>query len=441
MSLYSPEAPGSMEVPSDGLEEEASALEAEAWVLATDAGQRLLDDVAGIATPGPADVARWRRRVPAPAVAAAIRLSSSRARARAKFSQGDRMWLDPVGLEQATAEVVARHKAARFNGPVIVDLCAGIGGDSLALARRADVLAVDLDHGMCRRIAWNAAVYEVADRILPCHARAEFFPVSRGTWVHVDPDRRATGSHRVRSVVDYAPGLDFLRGLIARAPAGAIKLSPASDFAQSFAGEEYEIELISLGGECKEATVWFGAAASCRRRATRLPENVTWTDRDGDCSDLFRVAVLPISTYVYDPDPALLRSGLLDSFAAAHGLNRISADVDYLAGDRLVATPFLSAFKVQSVHRLDVKRLRALVAELSLGPLEIKIRGINLRAEDLRSRLRPRGDRSATLIIAGGSGPAQAVIAVRVPAISPRHETHPPESTGTTTMQCLKEAL
>ena len=43
----------------------------------------------------------------------------------------------------------------------------------------------------------------------------------------------------------------------------------------------FEIELISLRGECKEATVWFGELASCRRRATRLPEGVTWTDRDG----------------------------------------------------------------------------------------------------------------------------------------------------------------
>ncbi len=50
-----------------------------------------------------------------------------------------------------------------------------------------------------------------------------------------------------------------------------IKLSPASDFAAHFRGPEHEVELISVSGECKEATVWFGAAVTCRRRATRLP--------------------------------------------------------------------------------------------------------------------------------------------------------------------------
>ena len=115
---------------------------------------------------------------------------------------------------------------------------------------------------------------------------------------------------------------------IAQAPAGAIKLSPASDFSKHFAGSNVEIELISLRGECKEATVWFGELASCRRRATRLPENVTWTDREGPTNRLAPVA--PPGSFIYDPDPSLIRAGLLDGFACAHDLNRLADGVDYL---------------------------------------------------------------------------------------------------------------
>ncbi len=197
------------------------------------------------------------------------------------------------------------------------------------------------------------------------------------------------------------------------APGGAIKLSPASDFAAHFTGPEFEVELISLRGECKEATVWFGAAATCRFRATRLPENVTWTDRDGGITPSPRVPVVPVSAFVYDADPALLRVGLLDSFAAAHGLNRIAADIDYLTGDRLVNTPFLTPFEVQSVHRLDLKQLKRLVAEQDLGPMEIKMRGLDLAPETLRTQLRARGSHPATLILAGGAGPAKAILARR----------------------------
>ncbi len=387
--------------------------DAEAWVLNEEPGQRLLAEVARVAEPLPADITRWRKLAPPHVVAAALRLAASRSRAQAKFSRGERMWLDPVGLEQATGEAVARHKAGRFACPVVVDLCAGIGGDSVALAQGAKVLAVDSDHGMCRRLAWNAAVYDVADRVLPCQSRAETFTIPPGAWIHIDPDRRASGKERARHLAGYTPGLESIRRLVRLAPGGAIKLSPASDFSAHFGGPGFEIELISLQGECKEATVWFGAAATCRLRATRLPENVTWTDHDGGMTGFLRIPVAPISAFVYDPDPALLRSALLDSFAAAHGLSRIAADIDYLTADRLVNTPFLTPFAVQSVHHLDIKQLRRLVAEQDLGPIEIKMRGLDIAPETLRTQLRPRGAHPATLILAGGMGPAIVILARR----------------------------
>jgi hypothetical protein len=323
------------------------------------------------------------------------------------------MWVEPTGVEQATAEPVARHKAARFgSAPLVVDLCAGIGGDAVALAGRTGVLAVDRDPGMCRRLRWNAAVYDVAVRILAVRARAETFPVPGGAWIHLDPDRRALRDRRARSLVDYAPGPSSWESIVRRAPGGAIKLSPAGDFERYFPGPGSEIELISLGGECKEATAWFGAAASCRRRATRLPEGVTWTDRDGGTPE--PAPVSPLSTWIYDPDPALIRSGLLDGFAAAHGLRRVAEGVEYLTGPDRVDSPFLAAFAVRDVSPLDPKHLRRMIAAHRVGALEVKVRGADAAPEALRARLRPRGTETATLLIVGGAGRARAVLARRV---------------------------
>src|SRR4051794_29313052 len=90
---------------------EPTDADAEAWVLTTEEGRSLLAEVADVAKPRPADLERWRRHAQPHHVAAALRVASTRARARGKFSRADRMWLDPLGLEQATAEPVARHKA------------------------------------------------------------------------------------------------------------------------------------------------------------------------------------------------------------------------------------------------------------------------------------------------------------------------------------------
>src|SRR5271166_5673708 len=93
-------------------------LDAEAWVLTEKPGQRLLADVTEVPEPRTADISRWRKLAPSHVVVAAVRLAACRARAQAKFSRGDRLWLDPVGLEQATAEVVARYKAAASPVPL-----------------------------------------------------------------------------------------------------------------------------------------------------------------------------------------------------------------------------------------------------------------------------------------------------------------------------------
>jgi hypothetical protein len=206
----------------------------------------------------------------------------------------------------------------------------------------------------------------------------------------------------------------FLKELTGRVAAGAIKLSPASDFAAHFGADCFEIELISLAGECKEATVWFGEAVTCRRRATRLPENVTWTDRDGTHNGPVTVSVSAASTFVFDPDPSLIRAGLLDSFAASHGLCRLAAGVDYLTGPALVESPFLAAFQVDDVLPFDLKHLRTLVSQRRLGPLDIKLRGLATTAEQVRSQLQPSGSAPATLILVGGKERARAILARRV---------------------------
>jgi hypothetical protein len=403
-----------VEIGPDAFGDSAVAtIDHEHWVLTTDAGRALLAAVAAVRSIGPADLSRFRRLASPERVSAAIRLVQSRRKAAEKFDRGERMWVNPTGVEQATSEPVARHKAVRFAScSVVVDLCAGIGGDALALAERSQVLAVDLDPGMGRRIQWNAAVYGVADRILAVGACAESFSIPSGAWLHLDPDRRAGRTQRAFLLDDYSPGPPFWDAIRQRAAAGAIKLSPASDFARHFPLDSgYEIELISHRGECKEATAWFGALASCRRRATRLPENVTWADGDGEPDAPAPIATL--GSWIYDPDPSLIRAGLLDGFARVHGLARVAAGVDYLTGDKLISTPFLAAFAVQDVSALDLKRLRRMIAVHQVGELEIKVRGVKIAPEVLHAQLKPSGAEAATLLIIGGAKPTRAVLARR----------------------------
>jgi len=388
-------------------------------LLTTEAGRALLAEVAAIERPGPSELSRWRGQATPEVVSAAVRLVEARRRGRIKFAKADQMWLDPIGVQQATAEPVARHKAERFqDAPLVFDLCCGLGGDLIALAAVAEaVVAVDRDPLACRQARWNAQVHGVAEGVQVVQGRAEEIEIPTHALVHIDPDRRVAGSKRpAQMLADYALDAETLIRLGTTGAGGAIKLGPASDFDAHFHGDRFEVELVSLQGECKEATVWTGRLVTCRRRATRLPEGATWTDRDGPLGAYAEAR--PLEAFLFDPDPALIRSGLLESFAKAHGLGRITEAADFLTGPEPIDSPFLAAFEALETFPADLKLLRRVVAERKLGPLEIKVRAADFRPEHLRVKLRPPGPNPASLLFVGGgrSGPTRAVLARRRPA-------------------------
>jgi len=348
-----------------------------------------------------------RRQYPNDLVRAALSLHELRRRAKGKFTRADSMWLDRVGLEQSTSEAVARHKALRFEGPVW-DLCCGIGGDAVALAERCEVTAVDLNPAACLRAEWNAEVYEVASRVKTLCVDVASLTEIAGL-VHVDPDRRAGSGGRVSRVEDYEPGLPFLNELMTRCRGGAIKVGPASNFGGKFDG--VEIELVSLSGECKEATIWFGElAGTAPFRATALPSGETIAGHPLDAS----AALAPLGRYLYDPDPAVVRAGMIDLAAERLGLNRLDGAEEYLTDDSLVDSAFVEPFEVLADLPNNERDLRAWLRASDFGQLEIKCRHIPIQADVLRRRLPLPGDQPGALIFARCDGKARAIVARRV---------------------------
>ena len=119
-------------------------------------------------------------------VRAALILHDLRKRGAAKFSKADEMWFDRTGLEQSTSEPVANYKAKRFSGDV-VDICSGIGGDSIAIAANANVTSIDRVSARSQCLVWNAEAYGVANTI-DAQPREAVPGDASGKLVHIDPD-------------------------------------------------------------------------------------------------------------------------------------------------------------------------------------------------------------------------------------------------------------
>ena len=390
------------------------------------------DLLAAAANLSPEDQGELRADHPADAVAAALTLAELRRRAADRFTRAAGLWCDRVRLEQATAESVARHKARRFAGAdrPVLDLCGGMGGDAVALAAGGPVVSFDRDPAATWMTAANAALYGVDERVTAGTADVTDDGVSgpaalAGRLVHVDPDRRPGGdrasARRERRIEDYAPGLPFLHHLVARAAGGAVKVSPAANWGGKFPG--CEVELISAGGECREATVWFGALADPHaHRATVLAADGPGADVTTAtlCADPFAAVprVGPPGEYVFDPDPSVVRAGLVDHLCERSGLRRLDDAEEYLTGDSLppaAFAPFVTAFRVLELCPNNPRRYRAAVRSAGASDVEVKCRHLPISAAAVRRKLPlAAGEPRRTLIFARVAGKATALLCDRL---------------------------
>lgn len=343
-------------------------------------------------------------------VRAALAVDDARKRARGLLPAADQLWLTRIGLEQSTAWQVACHKAQRFSAFAdVADLCCGIGIDAAAIAAVANVTAYDLDPAMVLRCEWNSRILQPAGRVT-----GQAMNVTDRSWaglcVHADPDRRSNSDRPVKRLEQYQPALDWMQELASTAAAGAIKISPASNFMQKF--PDCEIELISLNGECREATVWFGELAGPHPfRATVLPSGDTLSI---DPLSAWAPVAEQCAEWLYDPDPAVVRSGMLDGVAEQLGLQRLDPEEEYLTGPHAVTSGFVNAFQVEAVLPNNVRDLKQWLRQNDPSShYEIKCRRIPTDAAALQKRLPTGTAGPRTILLARIAGRARFVVAQR----------------------------
>ncbi|MFI9269246.1 SAM-dependent methyltransferase [Kitasatospora sp. NPDC052896] len=377
--------------------------------LLTDQGQLLLAELRDYA-PGQelALATRLRRDHPAELVTAALGQAALRQRAAAKFgADAERMYFTPNGVEQSTRRSVAEWRAGRFAALGVrrlADLCAGIGGDAIALARAGiSVVAVDRDPLTCAVAAANAAALGLAELIEVRCADVTETDLTGFDAVFTDPARR-TSHGRVFDPEAYGPPLSWAIGAGRAARFGALKVAPG--IPHEAVPEDAEAEWVSDHGDVKEAVLWFGTDAGADRphRATLLPGGHTLTG--GRLPD---PPVLPgggrwpaagqVRQYLYEPDGAVIRAHLVAEVAELVDGTLIDPRIAYLTSDRLVPTPYAHAFELTDVLPFHVKRLKALLRERGVGTVVIKKRGVGITPEELRRQLRPSGPNELTVIL------------------------------------------
>ncbi|MEU5808004.1 methyltransferase domain-containing protein [Streptomyces sp. NPDC047718] len=382
--------------------------------LLTPEGRALLDSLRDY-DPGQelAVATRLRREHPAPLVSAALGQARLRQRAAAKFGEDAfRMYFTPGGAEMATRAPVAAYRAERFAAlgvRSVADLCCGIGGDALALARLGiRVLAVDRDPLTAAVARANAEALGLADLVEVVEADVTGVDTSGYDAVFLDPARRG-GRGRVFDPEGYSPPLSWAVQAARTARRAAIKIAPG--IPHEAVPEQAEAEWISDHGDVKEAVLWFGTAPGTVR-ATLLPGPRTLRTA-GPLPD---AEVGPVGRWLYEPDGAVIRAHLVAAVAEQLGGRLIDPTIAYITSDELRATPYATAYEITDVLPFGLKKLKALLREREVGILTVKKRGSAIEPEELRKKVKPQGRNAATVFLTRVAGAPSMLIGSPVSA-------------------------
>lgn len=381
--------------------------------------------------PSAAIIQRLRRSEGEAAARSLLEIAREQSRAIAKFGPG--VWMVTVkAVRQATDRVVARYKASLFGDLAVADLCCGIGGDALALARRGPLVAIDADPALVAMTAANLLLDQTAcppdgdpqdAAAIGVCADVTRYRLDRSWAIHLDPDRRPTDTATSRQGVGpgrvvrpelYSPPLESVARLVEGRPAWLVKLAPAAslpcDSVPSSPVDRWvdagHRQWVSFGGSVREQ-LWMGGEAL--RRASVEPGGRSAISLHGDgCYTCFatdarttrrlaevdrQIAQLDEPPAVIcDLDPAVRAAGLSACLAEQRGLAALGGPAGFFGAATAPADrSLLQCFETLWAGPADLRRIkgRLRAGRWRLG--DVKTRGSDRDAHQWTLRL--RGDR------------------------------------------------
>jgi SAM-dependent methyltransferase len=353
-------------------------------------------------------LARLRSEVGAEHAGPAWELARLRARARPVFGDdADVLLLTADALEQAGRPELAARRAVRLldgGAASAADLGCAAGTDTVALARAgASVVAVDRDPVARALTTANAAALGLAERIrvidadvVDLVASGDLLGCAAAT---LDPARRA-GGRRQLDPDRWSPPWSTVTALLDRVPASVVKVAPGLDHDRVPDG--IEAEWVSVGGSIVEALLWGRAVSTVRRRASLVRgDAVLELTADADPGP---APSGPVRSWLHEPDPAVIRSGLVSLVATDLAATLVDPTIAYLTSDGPTDSPWVSSYRVDEVLPFNLKKLKALLRASGVGRVVVKKRGSPIEPESLARQLRGPGTGSAVVVVTRVAG-------------------------------------
>jgi len=293
-------------------------------------------------------------------------------------------------LEQSTPQEVAEYRSTMMSGDSLCDCTGGLGVDTLALAHRFNqVVFCEIDPARALLFTYNSSRFGTTNCTVHVGDSMAFLRNSSGVydWLFIDPARRDGSGKRFISLENCLPDVIGEAVLLREKSENiAIKISPAFDISMIY--KQFEdcsrIVVVSLYGEVREIMVTIESNVPVQAiRAVILGKNQTEILDDDGFGDL-EVATTS-KRWLFEPDPAIIKAGLVDTLGRKYGLVRWSGTGIFLCGDEVISDFPGRQFEIIRIVPWQRKEIGRYLKEKKIFSSTVIRRDFPLTPEEIRA--------------------------------------------------------
>lgn len=307
------------------------------------------------------------------------------------FKNRNVLYPPTVNLEQTSSEITADYKASLVSGKSLADLTGGFGVDDLFFSRKVEkVIHCELDENLSAIAEHNFSIFGATNIEVFTGDGIKFLEESRRNfdWIYIDPSRRNEAGGRIFLLEECLPNVPQNLDLIwKRTENLLVKTSPLLDLRAGLRemNNVKEIHVVAVNNDVKEL-LWVS------KKAFSGPVQVTTINFRKKGNDIYSDLIGeelgpsygPPQNYLYEPNSAIMKSGLFSSVAKDFALIKLHPNTHLFTSEELKTFPG-RRFRIKHIIPYKKKILRK---RLDLSEGHITTRNFPESVEQLRKKLK-----------------------------------------------------
>ena len=244
-----------------------------------------------------------------------------------------------------------------------------MGVDTLVLSRTASSSTyVERDDELCQLARYNFELLDADVAVVHSTAEDYLHTITEGQydWLYIDPSRRVGGNKKT-TITNLEPDLCAIeQQMLAVAPHILVKLSPMQDISEAIRtlSAVREVHIVSVSHDVKELLVvqergYVGEVSIVAVDLTPDAAPSVYTATSGEMHS--HCAVGPVQSWLYQPQPAVVKAQLHDHQARAYGLTKLHANTQLYSSAVLRSDYSGRIFEVMGTVPMQQKAMRSVV--------------------------------------------------------------------------------